>query len=122
MSDPRTSAPERVLLAYSGGLDTSFLVAWLVRERGAEVTTLSVDCGGWDAGERSELEARALALGATAGHLRGPVGGGMHQHDEAHVAHAQLPFDIRPRISSWRQLMYRSDHLHHSAVCCCIPV
>ncbi len=54
----------RVLLAYSGGLDTSFLVAWLTRERAASVTTLSVDCGGWSAGERSEIEARALALGA----------------------------------------------------------
>ncbi len=54
----------RVLLAYSGGLDTSYLVAWLTREQGAQVTTLAVDCGGWSAAERSELEARALALGA----------------------------------------------------------
>jgi argininosuccinate synthase len=55
-----------VLLAYSGGLDTSFLVAWLTREQGHVVTTLSIDCGGWSAAERDELEQRALALGAVA--------------------------------------------------------
>jgi argininosuccinate synthase len=54
----------RVLLAYSGGLDTSFLVAWLTREQGHTVTTLAVDCGGWSAGERRDLEARAERLGA----------------------------------------------------------
>jgi len=54
----------RVLLAYSGGLDTSFLVAWLTREQGHEVTTLSIDCGGWSPAERDELERRALATGA----------------------------------------------------------
>jgi len=53
-----------VLLAYSGGLDTSFLVAWLTREQGLAVTTLSIDCGGWSDAERAELEARALATGA----------------------------------------------------------
>src|SRR5262245_30350866 len=55
-----------VLLAYSGGLDTSFLVAWLTREQGHAVTTLAIDCGGWSAGERTELEQRALATGAVA--------------------------------------------------------
>jgi argininosuccinate synthase len=56
----------KVLLAYSGGLDTSFLVAWLTREQGHSVTTLAVDCGGWSASEREELERRALATGAAA--------------------------------------------------------
>ena len=54
----------RVLLAYSGGLDTSYLVAWLTRERGAEVTTLAIDCGGWSPAERAALRERALRLGA----------------------------------------------------------
>jgi argininosuccinate synthase len=54
----------RVLLAYSGGLDTSYLVAWLIRERGAEVTALTVDCGGFSAEEKASLKARSLALGA----------------------------------------------------------
>lgn len=57
-----------VLLAYSGGLDTSYLVAWLVRERGVRVTTLSVDCGGWSVEEKLVLAARARTLGAEAHH------------------------------------------------------
>ena len=56
----------RVLLAYSGGLDTSWLVAWLTRERGHEVTALSIDCGGWTDGEREAIAARAVDLGAVA--------------------------------------------------------
>ena len=47
-------------------------------------------------------------------HLLGPVERAMHQHDEAD-GHAQFPFDISPRISSCRQLMYFSLHLHHSS-------
>lgn len=54
----------RVLLAYSGGLDTSYLVAWYTKTRECQVTTLAVDCGGWTADEKAELEERALALGA----------------------------------------------------------
>ena len=54
----------RVLLAYSGGLDTSFLVAWLTRELGHSVTTLAIDCGGWSGATRRELARRALATGA----------------------------------------------------------
>ena len=55
---------KRVLLAYSGGLDTSFLVAWLARHEGHEVTAVTVDCGGLSTGEMEEIRARALALGA----------------------------------------------------------
>ncbi len=54
----------RVLLAYSGGLDTSWLVAWLTREKQAEVTALTVDCGGFTQEEHAEMKSRALALGA----------------------------------------------------------
>jgi argininosuccinate synthase len=54
----------RVLLAYSGGLDTSWLTAWLTREGQHAVTALSIDCGGWTAAEREALAARAYDLGA----------------------------------------------------------
>lgn len=52
-----------VVLAFSGGLDTSFCVPYL-REKGHEVITLFVDTGGVDADERAYIEARARALGA----------------------------------------------------------
>ena len=38
----------RIVLAYSGGLDTTYCVAWLTREKGAEVVTVTVDTGGMD--------------------------------------------------------------------------
>ena len=37
---------KKVVLAYSGGLDTSVAVAWLREQYGAEVVTLTVDVGG----------------------------------------------------------------------------
>ncbi len=53
-----------VLLAYSGGLDTSWLAAKLSHE-GHIVTALSVDCGGWSETDKRALRQRALRLGAT---------------------------------------------------------
>ncbi len=60
---------KRVLLAYSGGLDTSFLVAYLTREMNCEVTAVCVDCGGFREGEREEICERAIALGAKAARI-----------------------------------------------------
>lgn len=54
----------KVVLAYSGGLDTSFCIKYLSAERGMEVHAVTVDTGGFDAAERARLEARARALGA----------------------------------------------------------
>ena len=55
-----------VVLAYSGGLDTTYCVAWLTREKGAEVTTVTVDTGGMDSAEAAVIGERALAAGAVA--------------------------------------------------------
>jgi len=60
---------EPVVLAFSGGLDTSYCVAWLRETLGRPVVTVTVDTGGLDAAAAAELEARALALGAER-HLR----------------------------------------------------
>lgn len=54
---------EKVVLAYSGGLDTSVAIHWLTEEWGYEVIALTVDVG-MDR-EREVLEGRALAAGAT---------------------------------------------------------
>ena len=54
---------EKVVLAFSGGLDTSFCVPYL-RERDLDVVTLFVDTGGVSAGERAAIEERAHKLGA----------------------------------------------------------
>ncbi|MCZ6835747.1 MAG: argininosuccinate synthase [Planctomycetota bacterium] len=57
-------APLDIVLAFSGGLDTSFCVPWLI-ERGYRVTTLFVDTGGVNPQERFAIEQRALELGAS---------------------------------------------------------
>lgn len=55
---------EPIVLAYSGGLDTSFLIPWLKEQTGAPVVTVTVDTGGLDDSQRAELESRARRLGA----------------------------------------------------------
>ncbi|MCB0587153.1 MAG: argininosuccinate synthase [Phaeodactylibacter sp.] len=57
---------KKVVLAYSGGLDTSFCIKYLTLEKGMEVHALTVNTGGFSDGELEELEAKALKLGATA--------------------------------------------------------
>ncbi|RMG47493.1 MAG: argininosuccinate synthase [Acidobacteria bacterium] len=54
----------RVVLAFSGGLDTTFCAAWLRRERGAEVVTVTVDTGGTGREEREAIALRAREAGA----------------------------------------------------------
>ena len=56
---------KKVVLAFSGGLDTSFCVPWLINERGLEVHTVIVNTGGFSDEEAKSIEARALQLGAT---------------------------------------------------------
>jgi argininosuccinate synthase len=54
---------KKVVLAYSGGLDTSVAVAWLKEQFDAEVVTLTVDLGGGSL--REGVERRAMSAGAT---------------------------------------------------------
>lgn len=58
-----------IVLAFSGGLDTSFLVPWLKERHGAPVVTVTVDTGGLDDAARQRIESRARALGASEHHL-----------------------------------------------------
>lgn len=55
--------PKRVVLAYSGGLDTSVAISWIGHETGAEVIAVSIDLG--QGGEDMEsIHQRALGCGA----------------------------------------------------------
>jgi argininosuccinate synthase len=54
----------KVVLAFSGGLDTSFCIPYLKRERGLEVHTVMVNTGGFSPEEEKKIEDRAIALGA----------------------------------------------------------
>jgi argininosuccinate synthase len=53
---------KRVVLAYSGGLDTSVAVRWMIEEMGLEVIALAADVG--QGGDWSSIKERALAAGA----------------------------------------------------------
>jgi argininosuccinate synthase len=57
-----------IVLAFSGGLDTSFCAVWLKKELGAEVVTAVVDTGGFSPEELAAIAARAKAVGAKSHH------------------------------------------------------
>jgi argininosuccinate synthase len=54
---------KKVVLAYTGGLDTSVAVAWLKEQHGADVVTLTVDVGGGSL--RDGVAERAIQAGAS---------------------------------------------------------
>jgi len=58
-----------ILLAFSGGLDTSFCVPWLAETYRRPIVTLTVNTGGIDEEAARLLEDRSRALGAVAHHL-----------------------------------------------------
>ncbi len=55
---------EKVVLAFSGGLDTSFCVPYLKNEKNLEVHTVMVNTGGFGKEEEEKIKERALKLGA----------------------------------------------------------
>ncbi len=60
----KTMNKEKVVLAYSGGLDTSFCIKYLSEEKGLEVHTVAVNTGGFDEDAERFLAQRANDLGA----------------------------------------------------------
>ena len=58
-----------IVIAYSGGLDTSFCIPWLKNNLKKEVITVTIDTGGIDKKDAGLLENRALKIGAIENHL-----------------------------------------------------
>jgi argininosuccinate synthase len=95
-SSPRT---DRVVLAYSGGLDTSVAIGWITAETGAEVVALGVDVG--QGGEDMDvIRQRALDCGA----VESVVVDARHEFARDYVAPALLAnglyMDRYPLVSS----------------------
>ena len=65
---------EKIVLAYSGGLDTTVAVKWLIEERGFDVVALTIDLGSQP--DLAVIRERALAAGAS----------------RAYVLDARIPF------------------------------
>jgi len=60
MSD--TFIPKKVVLAYSGGLDTSIILKWLQTEYGCEVVTFTADLGQGEELEPARAKAELLGI------------------------------------------------------------
>src|ERR1035437_5324981 len=60
---PATNAPMKIVVAYSGGLDTSVLLKWLKEKYSAEIIAYCADVG--QADELDGLEEKALTTGAS---------------------------------------------------------
>ena len=57
------SSVKKVVLAYSGGLDTSIILKWLQTELGAEVVTFTADLGQGDELEPARRKAEMPSTG-----------------------------------------------------------
>ncbi len=55
----------KLVLAYSGGLDTSYCAKYLSKEKGFEVHAVSVNTGGFSKEEIANIQEKALQLGAS---------------------------------------------------------
>ena len=64
MENPLSKDQSPIILAFSGGLDTSFCVPWLKEQYGRDVITACVDTGGIDEEAARSLHERSRALGA----------------------------------------------------------
>jgi argininosuccinate synthase len=60
---------KKVVLAYSGGLDTSFCCIYLTRDLGYEVHSVIVNTGGFSDEELKGVEERAYQMGVTSHHV-----------------------------------------------------
>jgi len=58
---------KKVVLAYSGGLDTSIILKWLIENYGCEVVTLTCDLGQEE--DLTGVDKKALTTGASAAHV-----------------------------------------------------
>ena len=54
---------KKVLLVFSGGLDTSYCAVYLVKDRGFEVFVATINTGGFDEAAAEQLTTKALKLG-----------------------------------------------------------
>jgi len=67
MPDQAAPAPKRVVLAYSGGLDTSVILRWLIERYGCQVVAFCADLGQGE--ELIPVRDKALRTGASSVHI-----------------------------------------------------
>ena len=62
MATAAKKAPKKVVLAYSGGLDTSIILRWLQVEKGCEVVTFTADLGQGEELEPARKKAELMGI------------------------------------------------------------
>ncbi|MGE3277881.1 MAG: argininosuccinate synthase [Vicinamibacterales bacterium] len=67
MAEHGAATKERIVLAYSGGVDTSVAIPWLAEQYDAEIVTVTLDLG--QGRELDEVRDRALSTGAVRAHV-----------------------------------------------------
>jgi argininosuccinate synthase len=65
LTSDKAFMPKKVVLAYSGGLDTSIILKWLQTEYGCEVITFTADLGQGE--ELEPARKKAILMGDQAG-------------------------------------------------------
>ncbi|MCK4847316.1 MAG: argininosuccinate synthase, partial [Deltaproteobacteria bacterium] len=68
MSGQKNKKVKKVVLAYSGGLDTSVIIQWLIETYGCEVVAFAADVG--QGAEVKPLKAKALKSGAKSAYIK----------------------------------------------------
>ena len=58
----KPATPEKIVLAYSGGLDTSVICRWLQQTYDAEVVTFTADIGQGEEVEPARAKAQAMGV------------------------------------------------------------
>ena len=94
---------DRVILAYSGGLDTTVAIEWMKQETGAEVVAVSIDVG--QGGEDMEsIRQRALDAGIAAATIRHPWNEDVCDTEDVTSAAdwPELALKLQPRMSAQR--------------------
>jgi Argininosuccinate synthase len=64
------STAKKVVLGFSGGLDTTYCVKYLSEDKGYEIHSVIVNTGGFSAAELQQIEAHAYKLGVKKPHHR----------------------------------------------------
>jgi argininosuccinate synthase len=67
IGDEEQVTMQKIVLAYSGGLDTSVAIPWLAERYGAEIVAVTLDLG--QGKELADVRDRALAIGAVRAHV-----------------------------------------------------
>ena len=116
----RTQMSDRIVLAYSGGLDTSVCIGWLAEETGQEVVAVAVDVGqGGEDMERHPPARPGLWSGRGGrGRCQGRVRGGLLPSGAARqrALHGSLSAGQRPVSAADRAASCRGRQVHGATV------